>query len=243
MHLRYPFSLAVVSIAFAVFGGVFLFLRPEYHDPYPGSTIDLAKYPGASHGWTWKNGTPGFEVRTGREEWNVSRVRPHELPAGARLLNAQRNMDGLSLLVARGRCIGADVVGAMRWFCPPRLGPQVAFVVVDAIAPFGSADTYALNLVGVARGDVRRVVVRNPQRLNVVHRNNTTTVRDTESRVSSRIAGNWGTFEHSVGDAYASAPPKRPWRIRLDFYGAHHRLLASQTVAFATPGTRLVVVH
>jgi hypothetical protein len=243
MVLRYPFSLAVVSLAFAVFGGVFLFLRPEYHDPFPGTTVDLSAYPPPAHGWTWKDGTPGFVVRTGREDWNVSRVRPAELPHGARLLNALRELDGVSLLVARGRCIGAALPSSVAWFCPPQLESDLAFVVVYPMRLYGGAHVFSLNLVGVARADVKRIVVVNPAKLQRVHRDNSVTTRYAPLRQTLTVRGNWGTWQESVADEYPRAAPTRPWRVRLDFYGAHHRLLASQRIALAQPGTKLFVVH
>jgi hypothetical protein len=241
--LRYPFSFAVLFVAFALTGTVFLFLRPEYHDPFPGTTVDLSGYPPAAHGWTWQNGTPGFVVKTGREDWNVSRVRPGELPRGARLLNALRELDGVSLLVARGRCIGAALPSRVAWFCPPQLDSDLAFVVVYPMRPYAGTHVYSLNLLGVARADVKRIVVVNPAKLQRVHRDNSVTTRYAARRQTLTVRGNWGTWEESVADEYAGAPPARPWRVRLDFYGAHHRLLASQQLAFASAGTRLVVVH
>ena len=245
MLLRHPVPAAVLATAFTLTAGLFLFARPQYRPPSSGKTIDLSRYPAPIRAWTWKGGTPGFTVRSGDEDWNVSKVRPQELPVGARLLNAQRDADGLSLLVARpdtaGRaCVGAEIARSTQWFCPPRLGPQVAFVVVDAVSALGGQG-FPINLVGVARGDVRRVVITAPEVTRTMHPDNSVTASYRSKLVASEGRGNWGTFSYSLGDGYRGRPPAKPWRARLDFYGAHG-LLASRKLAFAQPGMRLVVV-
>lgn len=239
MLLRYPFSIAVVALAFAVSGGMYLVLR-NTEAGQRGRTIDLSRYPAATDHWKWQNGTPGFLVRTGREDWNISQVRRAELPHGARLLNAQRNGDALSLLVARGRCIGAGTAGGLTWFCPPQLDRDVAFVVVDAIGSVGSF--FPINFVVSTRGDVQRVVVRNPAQFRTVHRDNTETIRYGEDHTVFATRVNWGTFADSISDAYR-VTPAHPWRMQLDFYGASQRLLASRRIVLAEPGTQLVVVR
>lgn len=241
MLLRHPVSAAVLATAFTLIAGVFLFARPEYRPPYGGKTVDLSGYAAPAHGWTWREGTPGFVVRTGREEWNVSRVEPRELPEHSRLLNAIREPDGLSLLVARGKCVGAVVDRAARWFCPPQLQSRLAFVLVSAAHPAGAPNVFSLDVLGVSRGGIRRIVVSNPAKLRRVRRDNSVASRYGPLRQTIRVDGNWGTWIQAIADEYRGSAPARPWRARLDFYGAHG-LVGSREVALARAGTRLVVL-
>ena len=89
MFWHHRLAVAIVATAVAATAVVFLFARPEYHQPGGGKTVKGTAYPAAidasgARGWTWSGGQPGFaDPLSGHEDWNISEVAEHELD-GAR---------------------------------------------------------------------------------------------------------------------------------------------------------------
>jgi hypothetical protein len=239
---RHPVSSAIVLAALAATAAVFLFARPEYHSPNEDSLveIDLSKYPPAAEGWRWANGQPGFRFGEDEEKWNPSEVRAAELaparaaaqrwgvsPDTVRLLAAMRlGPDDLSMIVAGTNTADQTCLGFVRpkdavsFYCPDRLGPQSAFVLVTTRGPYGSDTAHPTFLTGVARADVTRVVVDQPP--------------DWPNGVAyDRKQGSlWGTFELSLSDSR---------NIRVKVYGAHG-LIATAPLDLTQPGDLLIPI-
>jgi hypothetical protein len=241
--VRYPLSASVVLAALAATAAVFLLARPHYHPKGEDSLVklDLSKYPPASRGWAWENGQPGFRFGEDEKVWNLSKVKPVELiavraaarrsgiaPASIRVINSIRlGPRDLSLVVAGTNaaddtCLGFVTPSKTDFYCPPRLGPQSAFVLVITRPAFEGDPTHAQPtfLTGITRADVRRVVVDQPQDwLNAG-------VYDRE------LGSPWGIFELSLSNG-------RGIDITLV-----HADGASQTVHVdeTTPGDRLLPI-
>jgi hypothetical protein len=185
---RFPLSVAIVAVALTATAAVFAFARPGYHEAH-GLTIKLpAKEPAndasGAAGWVWPGGTPGWEAGYTVKGYNVSGVQPIELQA-AQLAAARQGLDadGVRVLVSTRAttngvvailaaptlyetpsrtCLAALVEDApVGWRCPgatrPRDDLSRAHVLVAA-----KAYRAGLYVVGVARGDVRRVVLETP---------------------------------------------------------------------------------
>jgi hypothetical protein len=179
---RFPFSIAVVAVALTVTAGVFAFARPAYH-PHRGLTIKLApKRPAndvsGAGGWVWADGTPGWEPGYTVKGYNVSGIQPVEVQA-AQLAAARNGLDGGGVRVLAS--MRADTHGVLAILAAPTLNESPVraclAAVLDGDAPvewqcrLGSARVLvaakrfrwnALYLVGVARGDVQRVVLDIP---------------------------------------------------------------------------------
>ncbi|HEY6149308.1 MAG TPA: hypothetical protein VIW19_02225 [Gaiellaceae bacterium] len=179
---RFPFAVAVVAVALAVSAGVFAFARPGYH-PHRGVTIKLAaKQPAndasGAAGWVWPGGTPGWEPGYTVKGYNVSGVQPVEVQA-AQLAAARNGLDsnGVRVLVSTR----ADRNGVLAILAAPTLYETPAKTCLAAVLARDTPVTWdcelggqhvlvaaerlrwnALYLVGVARGDVRRVVLAAP---------------------------------------------------------------------------------
>ena len=230
--------------ALAATAAVFLFARPEYRSPNEGSLveIDLSKYPPAAEGWRWADGQPGFRFGEDEEKWNPSEIRAVELeparaaarrwgvsPDTVRLLAALRLGPGdLSMIVAGTNAAEHTCLGFVRpkdpvsFYCPDRLGPQSAFVVVTTRGPFesGGSTTHPTFLTGVARADVTRVVVDQPPEW-------------PNGVVYDRKQGSlWGTFELSLSDSR---------NIRVKVYG-EHGLVATAPIDLTQPADLLIPV-
>jgi len=179
---RFPFSFVVVAVALAVTAGVFAFARPAYHQRQ-GLTIKLpAKQPAddaaGAAGWVWTDGTPGWPAGYTLKGYNVSGVQPVELQAsqlaaarrgldasGVRVLVSTRpSMNGVLALLAaptlyetpRRTCLAAVLESSapVRWRC--QLSEERVLVAAK------ENRWNALYLVGIARGDVERVVLDVP---------------------------------------------------------------------------------
>jgi hypothetical protein len=253
-------SVAIVLAAFVCTAGVFLFARPEYK-PLQGEEIRGDKFKAPIEGWTWADGVPGFQFGRDEEHWNFSLLRPNELAdaraaasrfgvdsASVRPLVAQRlGMNELSVILAGRNASGRTCLGfvlprkPVAYTCPR---DQAGFVVVAARPEFGTGlgRGFPFFLTGVSRGDVERVVVTAPSVWQVVHRNGSVTYKPRRvETVYHRGDGWWGTFTLSLSNSYRRAIPNKPWRARVDFYGAGG-LLASQSFAYAGPTNRAVAV-
>lgn len=188
---RYPAPVAIMLAALAATAGVFVFARPGYH-PHRGVTIALpakppaADAPGAA-GWVWPDGTPGWQPGYTVKGFNVSGLQPVEVQAaqlaaaragldasGVRVLQSIReNRDGVLAIVAAptlsqtpvGTCLGAILAGdaPVRWLCPRDLADSRVLVAAATYAwKEQGAPASSLDLAGVARGDVSRVVLDVP---------------------------------------------------------------------------------
>jgi hypothetical protein len=207
---RYPLSISLVLAAFAATAAVFLFARPQYHPKGEGGEIevDLSKYPPASQGWHW-DAQPGFRFGEDEDKWNISGVKPAELAAARsvarrngiasatlRVIAAIRLGPGdLSMIVAGtnaadNTCIGFVTPSEKSFYCPPRLDPQSAFVLMITRPAFEGdpANAQPTFLTGITRADVRRVIVNQPQDW-------------PNAGIYDRELGSpWGTFELSLMD-------------------------------------------
>jgi hypothetical protein len=179
---RFPFSIAVVAVALAVTAGMFAFARPAYH-PQRGLTIKLPpKHPAndasGAAGWVWADGTPGWEPDYTVKGYNVSGIQPVELQA-AQLAAARNGLDASDVRVLAST--RADKHGVLAIVAAPTLEESPVRTCLAAVlegdapvawqcrlgaAPVLVAATRtrwnALYLVGVARGDVHRVVLDVP---------------------------------------------------------------------------------
>jgi hypothetical protein len=179
---RHPFPAAVVAVALAVTASVFAFARPQYH-VHRGLTIKLpSKQPAndlsGAGGWVWPGGTPGWEPGYAVEGYNVSGVQPVEVQA-ARLAAARSGLDASNVRVLTST--RADTHGVLAIVAAPTLEESPVRTCLAAVLE-GDAPVHwqcrlgatrvlvaakrfhwnALYLVGVARGDVHRVVLDVP---------------------------------------------------------------------------------
>jgi hypothetical protein len=219
---RHLLPTVLIGVAVALMVGFFAFARPQYRPPNQGETIKVPPEHPAT-GWTWAEGTPGFKAGTmlgKHHDFNITGVQPVEvaaaqLAAAHSLLDAEgvRVLDSLrtdkrgpvALLAAptvgespTRTCLAVMLRGSapVNWRCPQDLaGSHVLGAVIAARAPSGSA--HSLFVMGVANGDVQRIVaVGAPNYRSTVYTRGTT----------------WGQFE-------ASAPPATS--LELLVYGDH----------------------
>jgi hypothetical protein len=208
---RYRLTLGIVAAALAATGGIFLFAKPEYGSTR-GVTIKLpAKQPAAdasgAAGWAWPGGTPGWPAGYTIKGYNVSGVQPVELQA-AELAAARRGLDSTAVRVLVSSRPGTDgvlaiVAAQMLYEAEPRTclaailegtasvtwrcadGTRSRNDLAQSRVLVAAAETRrgALYLVGVARGDVYRVVLVAPRR----------------ERIELYARGTtWGQFEAAV---------------------------------------------
>jgi hypothetical protein len=183
--------------------------------------------PGAA-GWVWPGGVPGWKAGETVGDVNVSGVQPIELePArvdaaragldanGVRVVQSMRpaREGALAILAAplanyakpAPTCLGAMLQGnvPVRWFCPSPSELEHSHVLVAAAR---LRTDPSLTVVGVARGDVDRIVLTGVSPGNSVLYQRSTT---------------WGQFALGI-----SAPPS----ARLLVYG-HGKLLETVKLA------------
>ena len=245
--VRFPISTAICIAAVGAIAALFFFARPQYHDPYPGKTIDLSGYAPPAHDWTWQDGQPGFRFGEKEEDWNITQLRPKELeplraaaaragvaPESVLPLEVERySPHRLSMIAAGTGSTGATCLGFAlpraegSFFCPDRLARKAAFVLT---VPFGRPGGVFLS--GIARADVTSVVVheagRAPMRV-----------------YSRRESGAWGTFFVTLGSGpvknAVGAVIAEPRGARLDFFAGGKRL-GSLPIAFAAAREQLSAV-
>lgn len=169
LQLRHPLALMIVAGALAAMAAVFSFVRPQYQAPdYGGRTIDLSGFPAPAHGWTWKNGQPGYRFGVREEDWNMSNLRPSELVPLQRVaqrlgmrdvrpLTAQRYAPHrLGIMAAATNRAGKTCLGfalperPISFACPRDAAAYIA-VVPNQTGAF---------VFGIARADVRSVKVQ-----------------------------------------------------------------------------------
>ncbi len=215
---RHPISLAIVFVAAMAMAGAFIFARPQYQHS-SGIAITLpAKQPAndasGAAGWVWPDGTPGWEPGYRVKGFLVAGVQPVELEA-AKLAAARNALDAdgvrviasvrgsafgvLAILAASTlyetpvkTCLAAVLEGdsPVNWQCP---GDKNSRVLVAATR-YTWKSQHPLYLVGVARGDVYRVVLQAPRFKQTLYNRGTT----------------WGQFDAAVTDA---------GEVRLKIYG------------------------
>jgi hypothetical protein len=235
---RHLLPTVLIGIAVVLMIGFFAFARPQYHQPNQGETIKLPPEHPAT-GWTWAEGTPGFKAGTmlgKHHDFNITGVQPVEIAAaqlsaahsvldaeGVRVLDSIRTdrRGPVAILAAptigetpAHTCLAVLLRGSapVTWRCPQDLaGSHVLGAVIAARAPSGSA--HPLFVIGVAGGDVQRIVLVAASFRNTVYTRGTT----------------WGQFE-------ASAPATS--RPKLLVYG-DHGLLETLTLSVPIDGQRI----
>jgi hypothetical protein len=182
--------------------GVLTFARPEFR-VHHGTVLTFAEAVPPSSTWGWDDPTPGFHLGEDGDSWNISLLKPREIPAGAGVLAVSRySQSGRpELLYAARGCIGVQLVrGARRLLCPPH-----GAVVLVAHAGASRDSSHPLFLTGIARSGVRRVTIREVGATYVDDRTGTPVVRPAPPSVFdlAKSQGWWGTF------ALSTSEPKR----------------------------------
>jgi hypothetical protein len=182
---RHPLPVAIVAAAIVLGVGFFAFARPQYHPQSEGEQIRVPPEHPATSGWTWAEGTPGFQAGTmlgKHHDFNVSGMQPVEVEA-AQLAAAHALLDASGVRVVdsvrtdtRGpiailaapqldaspaqTCLAVLLRGnaPVDWRCPQDLAQTHVLVAATARAPFAGT-ARPLFLIGIARGDVQRVVL------------------------------------------------------------------------------------
>jgi hypothetical protein len=212
--LQHRAAVAIVAVAVCATLGVFAFARPE-HRTHHGTELTFGEAVPPSHGWRWDDTTPGFHLGEDGDRWNISLLKPREIPAGAGVLAASRySQPGRpELLYAARGCIGVQTVrGARRLLCPPH-----GAVVLVAHADASRGSSHPLFLTGVARSDVRRVTIRAVGATYVDDRTGTPVTRPVPP--SALAPGRWGTFALTTSeprrwDAIVAVQSARGWTAR-----------------------------
>jgi hypothetical protein len=181
---RHVLPTIVIGVAVVLMAGFFAFARPQYHPPNQGEQITVPPEHPAT-GWTWAEGTPGWKAGTmlgKHHDFNIAGVQPVEIAAaqlaaahsvldadGVRVLDSIRvdKRGPVAILAApttaetpTHTCVAVMLRGnvPVNWRCPQDLaGTHVLGAVIAARAPSGSLPS--LFVMGVASGDVKRIVV------------------------------------------------------------------------------------
>jgi hypothetical protein len=235
---RHLLPTIVIGVAVVLMAGFFAFARPQYHPPNQGEQITVPPEHPAT-GWTWSEGTPGWKAGTmlgKHHDFNITGVQPVEV-AAAQLAAAHALLDADSVRVLdsirtdkRGpvailaapaidvtptqTCVAVMLRGdaPVTWRCPQDLtGSHVLGAVIAGRAPSGSLPP--LFVMGVASGDVQRIVVVAASFRNTAYTRGTT----------------WGQFMTSL-------PPTKSARLLV--YG-DHGLLQKLTLSAPPDGQRL----
>jgi hypothetical protein len=234
---RHLLPTALVGVAVVLMIGFFAFARPQYHPETHENITVPPEHPAV--GWSWAEGTPGFKAGTmlgKHHDFNVSGLQPVEIAAAQ--LSAAHSLldaDGLRVLEsirtdARGpiailaapqldvtpaqTCVAVMLRGdvPVTWRCPQKLaGSHVLGAVVAGAARSGSLPS--LFVMGVASGDVQRIVVVAASFRNTAYTRGTT----------------WGQFMTSL-------PPTK--NVKLLVYG-DHGLLQKLTLSTPPSGQRI----
>jgi hypothetical protein len=182
---RHLLATAVVGVALVLMVGFFAIARPQYHPANVGEEIKVPPEHPATAGWTWAEGTPGFKAGTmlgKHHDFNITGVQPVEVAAaqlsaahalldaeGIRVLESLRTDKSgpVAILAAPAlevtptqTCLAVLLRGdvPVAWRCPEDLlGTQVLGAIIAGRAPPGA--TVPLFVMGVASGDVQRIVV------------------------------------------------------------------------------------
>ena len=186
---RHRLPAAIVAAATAATACFVAVARPQYRAPHDGTIEVPAKQPAADAagraGWTWPDGVPGWAPGYTVDGYNLSQLQPIETqPAALAAAHSELDAMRLRVVVAQHVVPGA---GPLAIFAAPRADttPTVACLAValpasDGVTwscpdasrvllgvmtrPWGGRPSGArmFALVGVARGDVRRVALHLP---------------------------------------------------------------------------------
>jgi hypothetical protein len=235
---RHALPAIMVGVAGLLLAGFFVFARPQYHPPNQGEQITVPPEHPAT-GWTWAEGTPGWKAGTmlgKHHDFNVTGVQPVEIAAaqlaaahsvldadGVRVLDSIRvdKRGPVAILAApttaeipTHTCVAVMLRGdvPVDWRCPQDLADtHVLGALIAGRAPSGSARP--LFVVGVASGDVQRIVV---------------------------VAGSFRTEAYTRGTTWGqfmtSLPPAKSAQLLV--YG-DHGLLQKLTLSAPPGGQRL----
>ena len=256
LFAQHRLAAAIVAAALAATAGAFLFARPEYRQPSQGEKLVFPEAKPPVEGWTWADGTPGFQFGQDHDRWNISNLRPAEL-AAARAAAHDAGVDPASLGVLQvsrtqphgrpqalvagagpaGRtCIGAQLErGPVSFLCAPQLDDDLGLVLADASPP--QAGIHSMFLTGVVRADVTRVTVTTSGMTYVDHTGAKPIVRPfgAQTVYTRRSEGWWGTFVDTTAQPGS-------WHAQVVFYGDRGPL-GSLDVRFTRAGERLAVAH
>jgi hypothetical protein len=236
---RHLLPTAVVGVALVLMVGFFAIARPRYHPANVGEEIKVPPEHPATAGWTWAEGTPGFKAGTmlgKHHDFNITGLQPIEVAAaqlsaahalldaeGVRVLESLRTDKSGPVAILAAPALDVTPTqtwvavmlrgdAPVTWRCPQDLaGSHVLGAVIAGRAPSGSLPS--LFVVGVANGDVQRIVVVAASFRNTAYTRGTT----------------WGQF-------MASLPPTRS--AKLFVYG-DHGLLQELTLGDPPGGQRI----
>lgn len=231
--LQHRLAIAIVAVAVFATAGIFAFARPEYRAPNHGGVSGEVKFPeavGPSNGWRWTDPAPGFHLGEDGDTWNISLLKPREIPSGAGILASSRfSQNGHPQLIYSKRgCIGIQqTTGMRRLLCPP---DAEAVVLLYGGKPFASRGEtlYPLFVMGIARSDVVHITVNAPRETYVDARGATPVVRKSGPQVVYDAKAHmwWGTFALSTSqpggwDAIVTVRNKRGRVTRLHAHLPH----------------------
>jgi hypothetical protein len=225
--LRHPLPVAICSVAIAATVGVFVFARPEYRPVHQGTSIRLpdkrpaADAPGRA-GWTWPDGVPVWEPGETIGDYPVSgmqaiEAQPAQLAAAHAGLDAERVRVLVAMHIRPGAgplaivaapqldsspqtvCLAAllPLAAQVEWRCPGASRPYADVARARVLVGLAATGRVSLYLVGVARGDVRRVV------LHLVGNGGPTNISLYERGTT------WGQFSFAFDHASGAVPELR----------------------------------
>lgn len=199
--LQHRVAVGIVAVAALATAAVFTFARPEYRPPNHGGVSGELKFPeavGPTDGWRWTDPTPGFHLGEDRDRWNISLLKPREIPSGAGILASARFSQSRrpQLIYSKRGCIGIQLTtGLRRRLCPPH-AEAVVLLYGGAPSVTRGGLLYPLFVTGIARSDVARVTVNAPRQTYVDARGATPVVRKMGPQVVYDANAHmwWGTF-------------------------------------------------
>jgi hypothetical protein len=212
--LRHRLATALVAVAVCATAGFFVVARPQYRPPHQGTSIRIPeKRPAADAagraGWVWPDGVPGWRPGETIKGFNISWIQPVEAQP-AQLSAAHSGLDAEKLRVVDAEHLYpgwgplAIFAAPTAYSTPPTTCLAVALPSSDRVDwrcdlahtlfLAGAVRRHgAFALVGVARGDVRRIVLRAGGRSTAVYDRGTT----------------WGQFEANIMLKPADVPELR----------------------------------
>jgi hypothetical protein len=255
--LQHRLAAAVIGLAVAATGGVFLFAlpKPDVYRP-AGHPVEVPSYvERADHGWTWADGVPGFRFGVDEKLWNFALLHPSDLatlragapaagvdPQSLRVLDAARTAVHAKpyLIVAGSDAKGGTCIGAqpgsepVQFFCAAQLKGHHA-VVIAAPQAYYKAAGWSIHISGIVDASVRAVLLTTAGRTMKDMRSGKPVIRP-EGPVVLLQTGDqtFGTFASFEGQPV-------PWRARLDFLGEGGKKLFSLPLRFHAPGASVYV--
>lgn len=233
--LQHRLAVVLVAAAALATAGVLTLARPEYRSPSRGGeAVTFKEAVPPAHGWRWDDPTPGFHLGDDGDKWNISLLKPGDIPAGAGVLaSARMTQRGRpELIYVRSGCIGVQpTTGARRLFCPPT-GPAV----VIAYAGPERDGSFPLFVTGAVRSDVTRVTVDARGDTFVDDRSGMPIVRPVPPQVAYDANGptSWDAFLDTTS-------PRIPWQATVSVYGKRGKL-ATLHVRLVHPGEAIYCV-